>query len=149
MFLGVRTVGSTKILRLQLRGGTSQNPLVQSVATFSRTEMGGRHVVDLTAPVTSGTKHVYVLAVNDAGHVYRCSSDVHQPPYVLNYVDRDLNLIRYRQCVYSIVVEEPDDHFQRIAATAREETLLLLSAKTMRMIDFRVRRDIHPDPPTH
>ncbi|KAI0345324.1 hypothetical protein BDW22DRAFT_1326075 [Trametopsis cervina] len=116
-YLAIRIAGSTHVTKVQCGEHTS----IQTVATWSRSDTGQRHIMDMVFPDLSTARHGSILVVNDCGQVYRCSADSHRPTELIHTSSADTS------------------NFWRIAATPHAETLLLLSNSSLRLLDFRSR----------
>lgn len=81
--MAVRTVGSTHLTQLQWEGGTAEETSIDVLATWTRSQTGQRHIVDVLLPTLTTGRYASIIAVTDQGQIYNCFADSQRSTYVL------------------------------------------------------------------
>ncbi|PCH37833.1 hypothetical protein WOLCODRAFT_114278 [Wolfiporia cocos MD-104 SS10] len=121
--VGVRTYASTTLLAVKTPSAGSFTYETSQLVTIGSSDVGERHIVDLIIP---GLAQSLALFVNDKGAIHRC---------IAPYGTKNTYLL------YTPLTPDEyiDDDFCRIAYWDDEESCLLLSARSAKRIDFRMK----------
>ncbi|OBZ69202.1 Solute carrier family 25 member 47-A [Grifola frondosa] len=124
--LGVRTLGSISLLRVNTSGPQSLSLAETStLLTIARSDIGDRHAVDMVLPSFTPTS---AFIVNDVGAVYKCNAPIGGKSV---------------QHVYSKTYA--GDPFFRLAESDHEDNLLLISGTNAIRLDLRVNSGQHDE----
>lgn len=144
MFLAVRTMGSTTLLRSAYTPDSPQAVFTE-LSNITRDDTGERPSVD----VKFHSKQSNVLLVNEEGRLYKSNIENGQSSVTTEIISRIIQSHGYvsrRTAYHGIKNYDSADKYWRLAvARDNEDSCLLSSSKVVQELDFRVGPSFTPE----